>query len=206
MAGSKWPWHGFWPIGLRVAPVCPPAWHLHPPALWLARLLPLLQAPAFSAVEQGGESRAPSPCQSGQCPGHGSTRDGLGWDGVGCEHGLQVGWLCLGCGHMQGHPSLSLPLGCSNFINEQPCLQPFTKKRYIPSLLSHFPDTTSAGQRRLISSDGRLWDHPGHGEWPGACAPPWQALQPRVRSALSQHPYTLALAHAPDPIHLSPSG
>uniref|UniRef100_A0A9L0TNT6 Endonuclease V n=1 Tax=Equus caballus TaxID=9796 RepID=A0A9L0TNT6_HORSE len=57
------------------------------------------KAPAFSAVEQGGESRAPSPCQSGQCPGHGSTRDGLGWDGVGCEHGLQAGWLCLGCGH-----------------------------------------------------------------------------------------------------------
>lgn len=33
-----------------------------------------------------------------------------------------------------------------------------------------FPDTAPKGWRRLISSDGRLWDRPGQGKWPGVSA------------------------------------
>ena len=93
------------------------------------------------------------------------------------EHLVRVGQCCRWCleagpTHGMGR-SISLLSNCSWFENEQACLQPFTEKGILQVCFFFFlcfPDTAPKGWRRLISSDGRLWDRPGQGKWPGVSA------------------------------------
>lgn len=71
---------------------------------------------------------------------------------------------------------------------DRPALRPSPRKDFFcVCVFSCFPDRTPAGWRRLVSSDGGLWDRAGHGERPGACAPPrWHPQRGRRLSVCTR--------------------